>query len=53
MNRTLEVCSVGWLLASALWFAQHNGWKGRIERAANYREAVGLLSRRGRDRSWG
>jgi hypothetical protein len=27
MNRTLQVCSFGWVLASAILFAQDDGWK--------------------------
>jgi tetratricopeptide (TPR) repeat protein len=46
MNRTLEVCSVGWLLAAALLFAQSDEWlrlmqRGEaLERTANYRQAA-------------
>ena len=46
MNRTLQVCSVGWVLASALVFAQNDEWKRMmqrgeaLERAANYRQAA-------------
>ena len=46
MNRTLEVCSVGWVLASALLFAQDGEWKRLMQRgealehSANYRQAA-------------
>jgi tetratricopeptide (TPR) repeat protein len=46
MNRTLQVCSVGWVLASAIVFAQNDEWKRMmqrgeaLERAAIYRQAA-------------
>ncbi len=46
MNRTLEVCSVGWMFASAFLFGQDDDWKRlmergtALERSANYRLAA-------------